>query len=258
MELDGDKFENEINTNSGFNSKSIYDIESIDLKVFWDAFKAYISEIELDKGYLNNFNGRWTRTCDEDYWEIDRNKVARSMIQEMGKGEYPLKKPPENKIIKKLVEFFFKHVSMPENHDSSKARYNYTIRINELFDNFNLPLKLLKGRVTFKKSIILNNLLIHEDLTYLKNDSVLSELLKEAVTFFTDSQKINIDTALEKIANSLERVKTIFEGSDKKKSTEKTIELLSKDVEIRGFLDNHLKNLNLICNNYLIRHKEVN
>ncbi len=127
-----------------------------------------------------------------------------------------------------------------------------------MFDNFNLPLRLLKGRVTFKNSIILSNLLKHEGLSYLDNDSVLRDLMNDAVIFFTDSKQINTDTALEKIANSLERVKTILEVSDKKKSTEKIIELLSKDADIRRFLGAHLKELNIICNNHLIRHKEVN
>ncbi len=107
MELDGDKFENEINTCSDFNSKSIYDFKSIYMNAFWNAFKAYIEKIETDEGYFNTFNGRWIRTCDGGgYWEIDTYSLVRSMIQELGKGEYPLKNQPENKIIIKLVEFF--------------------------------------------------------------------------------------------------------------------------------------------------------
>jgi hypothetical protein len=86
---------------------------------------------------------------------------------------------------------------------------------------------------------------------------VLKDLLNEAVTFFKDPKSRNVDTALEKIANSLERVKTILYTNNKKESTISTIKLLSNDAEIRKILETHLKSLNWICNNYKIRHKET-
>ena len=121
---------------------------------FWEAFKACIRDF-VREAWFPDFS-EWETSYGGGYWWANPEKVNLKMIQELGKNMYPLENmemQPDDETIFDLIEFFFKYVSKPlnhEKHDGRQGRYEYTIRINQLFDNFRLSYQLKKGEVKAK------------------------------------------------------------------------------------------------------------
>jgi hypothetical protein len=231
---------------------------SYDFKSFWNAFKAYIEDIIHKRGYLNSFGGSNQFTHKGGfYFEIDESDLNNKIMQELGISCYPFNNKPEDEIILKLVTFFFQNVETPGG-DRGKATLNYTISINRLFKNFNIPFQLKKGEIIRKGDIVFDKIYDICDFNIVKKDPDLLKLLNESIKHFVEPKHYELDTALEKIANTLERIKTLMDPKNKKYSIQKTIELLSTDEDLRKFVDKHLKTLTEISNNFTIRHKEIN
>lgn len=231
---------------------------SYDFIFFWNAFRAYIDDIIHKRGYLNLFGGSNQYTHKGGfYFEINESDLNNKIMQELGISCYPFNNKPEDEIILKLVTFFFQNVETPDG-DRGKATLNYTIRINRLFKNFNIPLQLKKGKIIKSGDIVFDKIYDICDFDIVKKDPDLLKLLNESIKHFIEPNHYDIDTALEKIANALERIKTLMDSKNKKLSIQKTIELLSADEDLRKFVDKHLKILTEISNNFTIRHKEKN
>jgi hypothetical protein len=232
--------------------------DSYDFISFWNAFKAYIKEIIHKDGYLNSFGGSNQFTHKGGfYFEINESDLNNKIMQELGISCYPFNNKPEDEIILKLVTFFFQNVETPDG-DRGKATLNYTISINRLFKNFNIPFQLKKGEIIRKGDIVFDKIYNICDFNIVKKDPDLLKLLNESIKYFIEPNHYDIDTALEKIADALDRIKTLMEPKNKKLSIQKTIELLSADEDLRKFVDKHLKTLTEISNNFTIRHKEIN
>lgn len=231
---------------------------SYDFISFWNAFKAYIKEIIHKDGYLNFFGGSNQYTPkDGFYFKINESDLNNKIMQELGISCYPFNNKPEDEIILKLIAFFFRYVETPDG-DRGKATLNYTIKINKLFSNFNIPFQLKKGEIIRKGDIVFDKIYDICNFNIVKKDPDLLKLLNESIKYFIEPNHYDIDTALEKIANTLERIKTLMNPKNKKISIQKIIELLSTDKDLRDFVDNHLKTLKEIGNNFTIRHKEIN
>lgn len=228
-------------------------IESLNLSKFWNGFKAVIDEFLFSKGYFKEFSTRYNGR----EFEIDECIINSKMLQEIGEALYPFKKQPSNNTVLELIKFFFKFAWTPD-WDRGTATYQYTVNINKLFDNFNLPLKLKKGEIVRKNSIILDQILDFDHINLIKNDPILAKLLNESIESFIRIDRFNIDTALEKISNALERVKTVLNPKNKKSSIQDTIDSITSDQTIRDLIGEHTKKLTEISNNYNIRHKEKN
>lgn len=256
LDLDRDseiKDSNSIELKKNSSDLGELNFNNLNLGEFWNAFKAYIEELEKS-GYLYyHFGDQYDDGGSERYY-VNRENLNLRLRQEVGDVSFPFRVIYDLKKILKLIEFFFKYVSLAD--DSKKARYEYTIRINDIFKNFNIPYRLQSGKVNSINSIVLNRILDLEKLPYLKDDLGLAELLNDSIKYFCEQKSLNINTALEKIANSLERTKTILNREDKKQSIEKTVRMLSTDKRVQEFLNEHLRKLTDFSNNYEIRHKE--
>jgi len=224
---------------------------------FWSAFKAYINEIIYNDGYLHKFGGKYQSTIDGGgYYEVNESAIDNKLLQTIGLSCFPFDKKPKDEILLKLISFFFKYVETPDGN-RGKATYDYTININQLFKNFNLPFRLEKGIIKKSGDVVLNKMYDICDFYIVKNDPDLLKLLNESIKHFIEPKHYELDTALEKIANALERIKTLMDPRNKKFSIQKTLELLSADEDLKRFVDNHLKTLTEISNNFTIRHKET-
>ncbi len=232
-------------------------LKNINLKSFWEAFTALISELLFDNGLFDSFSKNFVNTVDGGYFEIDTNKINLRMKQEIGDVSYPFRSKPENETVVKIIEFFFKYAKTPDG-DRGSATYEFTKRVNELFKNFKITLKLKKGKIILGGTIVLNKLLEFGGIEFLKKDPELAKLLNESVMYFNNPSQFNIDTALEKISNALERVKTLLNPKNKKQSIENTIKMITNDINIQNKLDCYLTYLTEISNRYSIRHKEKN
>jgi len=88
-------------------------------------------------------------------------------------------------------------------------------------------------------------------------DTDLDRLIAEAVTKFRDPAPTVRREALEKIWDAFERLKTILDPADKKRSVTRLITGASGSIPFRGVLDTEAIALTDIGNTYQIRHHEL-
>jgi len=232
--------------------------DSYDFRSFWNAFKSYIREIIHKDGYLHNFGGSYHPTSNGGgNFEVNENNLDNKIVQELGFSCYPLNDIPKDDIILKLVTFFFHYVETPDG-DRGEATLNYTISINRMFSNFNLPFRIKKGIIKNREDSVFDKIYDICDFDIVKKDPELLKLLHESIKHFIEPKHYELDTTLEKIADALERVKTLIDPKNKKLSIQKLIELVSTDEDLRIFVNDHLIALTEISNNFTIRHKEKN
>ena len=166
--------------------------------------------------------------------------------------------------------------NIPDAEDLRNLKKIINIDNNEFIEVFNYCktnyyIKLLRSGYEFKvlltdegfrrakqyeeNEIIKNKM--QEKLIYIRTniskDSKTNDLLLEAKIYFLSN---NIQTALEKIWDAFERVKTLCK-KDKKESIKEICNKLSYDLDFE-FFNNEYKLLTNIGNEYQIRHFETN
>lgn len=225
---------------------------------FWNAFKAYVDEL-TDNHWLQEQFG------DEDYdfgtthYYVVKERVKRKMLQEIGADRYPLPlNTPAKEIILDLIEFFFKFVSiqMEDKFDSGTARYQYTIRINQLFENFKLSYKLEKGIVKDRHSGLMDRAVTKDDFAIgdLETQNLMNMAVEKFYSRKVDEQRIG----LEKLVDAFQRVSS-WENNDKVKSVNAVLDIISKEQPaLREPLETELNDLWKIANEFMIRHTEMN
>ena len=223
---------------------------------FWRGLCAYIQEIS-NKNWLSERFG----FCDDNgYWHLMKDSVNSKMLQEIGHELFPLnplRRPNEDSIFD-LIEFFFNHVSKPVDVDKSdvaKAKYEYTIGINRLFNNFNLAYELRKGVIKDLHSKTIDRIVLNDSFEI--PDSETQDMLNLAVEKFYSRNPEDKKIALEKLVDVYQRISS-WEDKDKKKSIEKLLERASGgDIRIKEALGCDLNSMWKIANDFMIRHTEV-
>jgi len=87
-------------------------------------------------------------------------------------------------------------------------------------------------------------------------DNLINEKIEESKLYIRSKESNKKQTALEKIWDAFERLKTIY-GEDKKTSVEKLIDTISNgSIATKKLLDKEFKELTEIGNNFQIRHFE--
>ena len=226
---------------------------------FWRGFGAYIKEIS-ENGWLNEYFGYWSDF--NDSWSLDKERVNNKMLQEIGHKLFPLdpSRRPNDEGIFDLIEFFFNHVSKPiddrdRNFDAGRARYEYTIGINRLFDNFNLAFELKKGAIKDLHSKTIDKIVLNDSFEI--PDSETQVMLNLAVEKFYSRSPEDKKIALEKLVDVYQRISS-WENKDKKKSIDKLLEKASGgDERIKEALGCDLNSMWKIANDFMIRHTEV-
>ena len=123
--------------------------------------------------------------------------------------------------------------------------------------------KLVRKSIRFEEGVDLSDLLdisINAELLYenipKSDDKRLNDLIEEARELFRSSSCENKQTALEKLWDAFERLKTHNSSRDKKKeSAIKIVDSISNEEDFNIF-ENEFKQLTDIGNNYAIRHHE--
>lgn len=228
---------------------------------FWRGLSAYVEEIS-PKGWLSEHFGYWDSFNNE--WDLVKEKINNKMLQEIGHALFPLdpKRKLTNEIIFDLIEFFFNHVSKPIDSpdgdsvfDVAAGKYEYTIGINRLFNNFNLAYELRKGVVKDLHSKTIDRIVLSDSFEI--PDSETQAMLNLALEKFYSRNPEDKKIALEKLVDVYQRISS-WEGKDKKKSIDKLLEKTSAgDVKIKEALGCDLDSMWRIANEFMIRHTEV-
>lgn len=244
-------------------SKRKQDVLSTIPVKFWEAFKAYIEELRQEGWLSGEFGGYLGLIGNYPQWYVEKEKLNLKMTQEIGSPLFPLnelEQMPDSETLFKLIEFFFKYVSKPVkigtsySYDSQQGRYEYTIRINQLFDNFHLPFRLEKGKVKYLHSPVFDKYISEIDFN-IPDEETQNLILLALEKFYSrkfEDQKIG----LEKLVDALQRI-TSWENRNKRKSIDTILEKISIDENIKEFLDKELKKLKEVANDrFMIRHTE--
>jgi hypothetical protein len=224
---------------------------------FWNAFKAYIDEIAANDWLYEQF-GDEDNDFGRTYHYIVGEKVKRRMLQETGVDLYPLpQQMPGKDFVLDLIEFFFKFVSIQveDKFDGGAARYQYTVGINQLFNNFKLSYKLEKGIVKERHSGFMDRALTRDDfaITDLETQNLVNMAVEKFSSRKIDEQRIG----LEKLVDAFQRVSS-WENSNKVKSVGAILDRLSKEQStLKEPLETELQILWKIANDFMIRHTEM-
>jgi hypothetical protein len=224
---------------------------------FWKGFGAYLKEIS-EKGWLSENFGYWSDFGNR--WVLTKEEINNKMLQEIGHELFPLDplRRPNEEIIFDLIEFLFNHVSKPADggkFDAARAKYEYTIGINRLFDNFNLAYELKKGVIKDLHSKTIDRIVLSDSFEIPDNET--QDMLNLAVEKFYSRNPEDKKIALEKLVDVYQRISS-WEDKDKKKSIDKILEKASGgDDRIKGDLECDLNSMWRVANEFMIRHTEV-
>jgi hypothetical protein len=224
---------------------------------FWKGFGAYIQEIS-QRGWLDEHFGDWSDFGHE--MVLVKEKINNKMLQEIGCELFPLDKSrkPIPEIIFDLIEFLVNHVSKPiggNKYDTARAKYEYTIGINRLFDNFNLAYEIKKGVIKDLHSKTIDRILLNDSFEI--PDGETQDMLNIALEKFYSRNPDDKKIALEKLVDVYQRISS-WGDKDKKKSIEKLLEKSSNgDEKVKGIFGCDLNAMWKIANEFMIRHTEV-
>ena len=235
---------------------------------FWESYMAYLTVITQEDYFHENYY-MWNEfnNCDD----INTYKLEQTMKVELGfsvdiNKNYSNSKNRLtcNKILD-TIEFFFKQISIPNwehymyekkvsSYDKSKARYNYTCKVNAMFKRHRLAYKLLKGKIEKIHSGVLDVLLQPETLT--TSEELRYEAM-QAVRLFKSRNSADVKSALTTIANAFEHAKTLAYPDNKKESIQKILKKATGNNEkMNDVMNKHFIYLTELSNNVDIRHKE--
>jgi len=234
---------------------------------FWTAFTSYIEEIDVNLWLYEKFG------YEERFsFVTDSTAVNRKMAQDLGCTLYPLftlVEKPKDAMVFGLIEFFFSYISIPEfdvhppdtppeiiKFDTNQARYEYTIRINELFDNFRLSYKVKRGIVGYRHSEYIDKVIANVDFD-IPGDPETKNMLNTAISKFYSRDFEEQKIALEKLVDAYQRISSWENSNNKGGSIKNILKKISEgDEEIEKILGEDCRKLWQTANTFLIRHTE--
>lgn len=177
---------------------------------------------------------------------------------------------PTTLTILDLLEFFHKHIAMPTKGDYHEFHSHYHFSFNHqrgqvhfrdqvggVLARNGLAYDLQQdGKVVRLAPPALQELL--QSSRFRTEDDRLNGMLESARTKFLDPSSEVRQESLEKLWDAWERLKTIRNPDDKKRSTSMLLDMGSAEPKFRETLENEAKELTRIGNQFMIRHTETN
>lgn len=233
---------------------------------FWKAFVAYVGEL-AEKNY---FAEAFPVKCPDVNGICSWSGVLLQsrILGELPEGEWPLpERVPARGTVFDYVEFFHRVVSVPSGRDhpffghtdyrgfdQAQAQSEYSLRINQYLQTCRYPYDLVDGEVRPTISPVLDRPL--KEAEFALDDQHLSSLLQSAVSDFFDRSGNRKRKALESLVDAFDRLKTIERG-DKRQSVQTIISKLSAIEAVRRTLDEDMRVLTDISNEFTVRHHEM-
>jgi len=154
----------------------------------------------------------------------------------------------------KLHDFFNHHHFT---FDQQPGQEEFRATVNRIFSRNGVAFEMLStGRIVRVLPPVLG-----EDLKrtiFRTGDRTLDNMLDECRIKFSDRNPLVCREALERLWDGWERLKSLADPSDKKKSIKIILDAISAEPSLWERLENEAIELTSIGNSHLIRHSEVN
>jgi hypothetical protein len=215
----------------------------------------------------------------------DTDALAASVIAEMPGLAWPLetmclvedgflsqREPfaPDTLLILDFIEFIYASVAKPipgKHHDffshhhltfdQQSGQEEFRATVNRIFSRNGVAFEMLStGRIVRVLPPVLG-----EDLKrtiFRTGDRTLDNMLEECRTKFSDRNPLVRREALERLWDGWERLKSLADPGDKKRSIKIILDATATEPSLRARLEGEATELNSIGNSHLIRHSEVN
>jgi hypothetical protein len=215
----------------------------------------------------------------------DTDALAASVIAEMPGLAWPLetmclveegflsqREPfaPDTLLILDFIEFIYASVAKPipgKHHDffshhhltfdQQLGQEEFRATVNRIFSRNGVAFEMLStGRIVRVLPPVLG-----EDLKrtiFRTGDRTLDNMLEECRTKFSDRNPLVRREALERLWDGWERLKSLADPGDKKRSIKIILDATATEPSLRARLEGEATELNSIGNSHLIRHSEVN
>lgn len=150
---------------------------------------------------------------------------------------------------------FFNHHHLTFDQEAGQEEFRATV--NRIFTRNGVAFEVLStGRIVRVLPPVLG-----EDLKrtlFRTGDRTLDNMLEECRTKFSDRNPLIRREALERLWDAWERLKSLADPSDKKKSVKIILDAVTSEPSLRARLEEEATELSSIGNSHLIRHSEVN
>ena len=215
----------------------------------------------------------------------DTDALAASVIAEMPGLAWPLettclvdegflsqREPfaPDTLLILDFIEFIYASVAKPipgKHHDffshhhltfdQQSGQEEFRATVNRIFSRNGVAFEMLStGRIVRVLPPVLG-----EDLKraiFRTGDRTLDHMLEECRTKFSDRNPLVRREALERLWDGWERLKSLADPGDKKRSIKIILDATAAEPSLRARLEGEATELNSIGNSHLIRYSEVN
>ena len=215
----------------------------------------------------------------------DTDALAASVIAEMPGLAWPLetmclveegflsqREPfaPDTLLILDFIEFIYASVAKPipgKHHDffshhhltfdQQSGQEEFRATVNRIFSRNGVAFEMLStGRIVRVLPPVLG-----EDLKrtiFRTGDRTLDNMLDECRAKFSDRNPLVRREALERLWDGWERLKSLADPGDKKRSIKIILDATATEPSLRARLEGEATELNSIGNSHLIRHSEVN
>ena len=215
----------------------------------------------------------------------DTDVLAASVIAEMPGLAWPLetmclvedgflsqREPfaPDTLLILDFIEFIYASVAKPipgKHHDffshhhltfdQQSGQEEFRATVNRIFSRNGVAFEMLStGRIVRVLPPVLR-----EDLKrtiFRTGDRTLDNMLDECRAKFSDRNPLVRREALERLWDGWERLKSLADPGDKKRSIKIILDATAAEPSLRARLEGEATELNSIGNSHLIRHSEVN
>lgn len=177
---------------------------------------------------------------------------------------------PDTLDILDLIEFCYRivvkpieggyHSSYQHHHlsfDIQTGRDEFREKINRIFSRSGLAYELDEdGSIVRLAPPILREILY--SASFNTGDSTLDEMLEDSITKYLNPAPQVRYEAVERLWDSWERIKTLEDPNNKKKSVSTLLDKASDEKNFRALLDEEARKLTEIGNTFHIRHSEQN
>lgn len=149
---------------------------------------------------------------------------------------------------------FFRHTHL--SFDVETGQKDFRADVNRIFHRNSIAFELLEdGNIIRLSNPILQAALV--GARYDSTDSNLNEMLEESVSKFLNPEPSIRRDGLERLWDAWERLKSLQDPSNKKRSVKLLLDNASSEVKFRDLLEGEAKTLTSIGNTFHIRHAEV-
>lgn len=214
----------------------------------------------------------------------DQDAIGASVVAEMPGLTWPLetsrsvddgflrqREPfaPDTLLILDFVEFVYASVAKPIpgklhdyfNHhhltfDQQSGQEEFRATVNRIFARNGVAFEMLSnGRIVHVLPPVLGDDL--KRMVFRTGDRILDNMLEECRNKFTDRNPLLRREGLERLWDAWERLKSLADPEDKKKSISIILDATANEATLRQRLESEARELTDIGNSHLIRHTEL-